>query len=364
MHRVLLYGPNTIPTDGAYGGGLGGYTRKMHLYLNWFKDPQFQMIPCYHTIRGQSKFEVLIIRLLKDVWSFVRSTVVVKPGIIHILAQYRTAIYREFLIVALSKIFGIPVIYEIKAGVFLSWFNSTDLLSKQLCKFCLHYSDIILCQGKSYVHFLDTKYSGKVFYHPNFVPSEEVPGIIGTKLNYPGIRVLFVGFQFKEKGVFELVDACKIASEHIPVELTLVGKEHPDFRMWLDKQEFPSTLKLNRVGELPHLELASYYQKNDVYCYPTYHSGEGHNNTINEAMMMGMVIVTTAHGFLSDILSSDSAYFLENVSSNTISKCLIKINDKRECAREKGLKARELLLNNYTSRIVLNRLKSHYKSLI
>ncbi len=364
MYRVLLFGPIVAHSDGAYGGGTGGYTRKMLLYLDWFKDQDFKIIPCYHSIRGQSKKKFLGLRLLKDLWTFLINLWKIKPRIIHILAQYRTAIYREFLVIFISRICRIPVVYEIKAGVFLTWFSTTGVLNKHLCLFCLKHSKIILCQGKSYVDFLTVNYPGKVYYHPNFVPLEEIPHTVNSKLEYPEIRILFVGYQFKEKGVFQLVEACLVVAKELQIELTFIGKEHPEFKSWLDSVKVPSSLKINRMGIIPHDKLHDYYQRNDIYCYPTTHSGEGHNNTINEAMMMGMVIVTTHQGFLPDILDPDSAYFLDDTSPISIAGCLVEISNERQIARKKAFKARQLLLANYTSQVAFDKLKTYYKRLV
>ena len=69
-NKILLVGPNLGLSDKSYGGGVGGYTRNMSVYLKTLSSDSFDLVPFFHTVRGHKKFikESLIYRFLKLVF--------------------------------------------------------------------------------------------------------------------------------------------------------------------------------------------------------------------------------------------------------------------------------------------------------
>ena len=361
--KILLFGPKLSSADRAYGGGTGGFTRNMSAYLNYFKSDAFEIEPSFHTIRGGSNLDFFVIRFFRDAFTFFKDISTQKPKGVHILAQYRTAIPREFMVVFISKLFSVPVLYEVKAGSFMSWFERTNVIFKSMMKYVLRNSHVVLSEGIPYLNYLKENFGVDAHYFPNYVPSDEVPKEVSQKLSERKIRVLFVGYAYKAKGVYELVEGCNLAAQNIPIELTLIGKESDEFKIWLDAQALEANLTINRLGVKPHHEVLEWFDKIDVYCYPTSHKGEGHNNSINEAMMMGVIIITTKQGFLGTVLSNDRAYFLDKISPEDIASTFEKIDKNRELSKNKAKASRDYLIDNFTSEVAYKKLNNHYKVL-
>ncbi len=361
--KILLFGPRINNKKGSYGGGTGGFTRNMSAYLNFFEGDNFEIVPSFHTIRGASRLDFFVIRFFRDAFSFWRDIISVKPKGVHILAQYRMAIPREFMVVLMSKTFGKPVLYEIKAGAFMNWYKSTNTIFRKMMDFVLSNSKVVLSEGIPYLSFLKEEFNIEAHYFPNYVPSNEVPEKVPAKLSEESIKLLFVGYAYKDKGVFELIEGCNLASKNTLIELTLIGKESEPFTEWLNGLDLNENFKINRLGVKPHDFVLDYFNKVDVYCYPTRHGGEGHNNSINEAMMMGLVIITTRQGFLGTVLSDERAYFLNEISPSEISKTIEKIHEDREGSKKKATNSRKHLIENFTSNIAYEKLNNHYKVL-
>jgi glycosyltransferase involved in cell wall biosynthesis len=364
--KVLLYGPGHLKKakKGAYGGGMGGYHRKMGLYLNFFRSDNFEMVPCYHSIKGQYRIGFFVVRFLIDIYAFLRDAWIVRPQVVHVLAQYRRAMPREFALVWLARLFGIKVVYELKAGVFVDWYKTTNSIFRGMAKYCVQKSDAVLGQGMPYVDFVKSELNQQnTFFHPNFVARPEIPEQVREKLNTETLKLLFVGFAYRDKGVFEMIEGCKIASDAVPIELTMIGMEHVEFQEWMDAFDTGDRLKVHRLGRMPHDEVLKAYDRHDIYLYPTRHGGEGHNNSINEAMMNAMVIITTRQGFLGTVLNPDIAYFLDEISPPAIAGQLIDIHTNRESAKKKSQNVRTHLLEHYTSEIAFERLETIYRKL-
>lgn len=358
--KIMLCGPVLGNFERAYGGGTGGYTRKMKMYLELFRSDAYEFYPCFHTIRGQYRFGFFVVRFFLDLWFFVFDLFRINPDIVHILAQYRAAIIREYIWVCIARLRGIPVVYEIKAGVFIKWYQAASPLSRYFINYILRKSKVVLCQGKAYVNFVKSLTTSRVSFHPNFIDATQMPE--HPKPLFPGeeLKVLFVGFAFHAKGVFELVEACEKVASAFPVRLTMVGKEHPEFAAFLDQRRGVNNFSIVRKGLLSHKEVAEQYLQNDVYCYPTRHIGEGHNNTITEAMMYGMVVISTPIGFIGDIVQEHNGYPILDSSVESIVQALHTIYADRETARKKGAEAYETAKALYTTKAAFLRLEESY----
>jgi glycosyltransferase involved in cell wall biosynthesis len=362
--KVLLFGPELNAKNAFYGGGVGGYTRSMSIFLKYFTSNKFILIPCFYSVRKKGKFPALMfpVRFMRDILIFSKGLISVKPGIIHILGQYRKSVPREFFIVFISKLFNADVVYQIIAGSFIRSFNEGSRISKAMVRYILKNSKAVLAEGEIYISFLKqiTK-KENCFYFPNFIPFEEIPQAPPKKFQKGYLQVLFAGFLYEGKGVFELVEGLNVAAKKgIKINLTLVGEESSEFSSFMSSFVKNENLNISRKGLQPHEIVLKEMQLNDVYLYPTKHLGEGHTNSINEAMMNNMVIISTQAGFLSSVLEN-CAYFLEKGTAEEIAETICFIVHNKEHALEKAAAARNKLLNTYTSKVQIANLDSFYQ---
>lgn len=362
--KILLNGPEIDVTNAFFGGGAGGMARNMAQYLQAYESADFEQVPCFHTVRQQGAGPFSFVRrLFTDTASVFRHAP--QADGVHIIAQYRTAIYREFAVVLACLVRRRPVLYEVKAGAFIHWLRSCRLWERKMALFILRRARVVICEGRVYVDFLRNELGIESHYAPNFVLDREIPPDVPPKLTGNEVRVLFVGYCYEGKGVFELVEGCELAAKGgVPVELTLAGHEDQDFTRFLDdKLSQGLSFPVKRMGRMDHDEVLKLFGTNDVFCMPTRHSGEGHTNTVNEAMMMGMVIVSTRHGFLEDVLGGDISYFLDELSPDAIADRLETIHRDRDESRRRAHAARERLLQRFTSKRAFQDLTARYREL-
>jgi len=123
-------------------------------------------------------------------------------------------------------------------------------------------------------------------------------------------------------------------------------------------------MKLQAYGRVPHQEILSRLLASDVFFLPTKHSGEGHNNATNEALMSGCLVVTTRHGFMGDILSNDTAIFLDNISSEEISNKIIQLCKAKDTAKKIAKAGNQLFLNNFRGSIVFRKFEVIYSRMV
>lgn len=368
---ICLYGPETSGKSlkNAYGGGSGGYTRNMATLLSFFKSDEFELQPCYHTFRGQLKFDNFFWRMIIDTLRFFCHLIKFRPKAVHVLAQYRSALPREFMVVCLSRLLHIPVLYEVKAGAFISSYNEGGKLYRWMTAFIVAQSKKVLCEGKVYIPFFLSEFNVEAEYFPNVVPDELVSKQDREVFSGDFLQVLFVGYCYEGKGVKPLVEACHIAAiKGVKICLTVVGEEHSEFSSWLDtfldnNELVNNNLLIKRRGRQPYEEVLLEFGRQDIYCYPTSHDGEGHNNTINEALMTGLYVITTKQGFLADVITNERGSSLASAEPSVIAKELMWISENKEQARNKALKGKQHLISNFMTGTNFSRLNEIYKQL-
>ncbi len=110
---------------------------------------------------------------------------------------------------------------------------------------------------------------------------------------HDGIRFLYVGRISPEKGIVNLVKAFRIVHRLLPsAELMLVGdwKRDPATRARLTRYKAQLKDALNLVGEVPRMQLKSYYAAADVFCFPSLTDTQG--LVLHEAAHEGLPFIS------------------------------------------------------------------------
>jgi glycosyltransferase involved in cell wall biosynthesis len=361
---VALVGPPSSVANASYGAGAGGYVRNMQVYLSMADCAGVEYVPCHTTVRqlGDTRLG-LVGRFFRDVSAFRR--IVRNVDVVHVMGQYRGAISREWAFAWLAGFLGVPMVYEIKAGAFVPWFGTCSRAARSLAAGVLRRSARVLCEGIPVVGFLRERLGIDAEHLPNVVPAREVPPEVPTRLQAGPVKVLFTGYCYESKGVFDLAKGFEAAcASGLPVQLTFVGAEDPAFTAFLDAMMASNPgLVIRRLGVMPHDAVLREMLSNDVFCMPTYHPGEGHTNSVNEALMTGMVVMCTDHGFLPSILAGDAALFVGKRDPASIANAIAWVASHRAEARAMAARGRELLLGKYVAEPWFRKLGETYRAL-
>ena len=232
--KVLLYGP---PFGRAIaqgnGGGTGGYTRNMQAYISSLELDGAALEPLFHTVRGERSglLETFVARMIIDCWQITKALIGRRPDAVHAVATYRAALPREVFLAALCRVLGVKLVYDIKAGAFVTSYEQGHAAYRAAVEYVLRSAGAILVEGEAYQQFLTRRFGISSEFFPNFVPVAEVPQAVPERLGGEPLRLLFVGYCYQGKGVQSLLEGCALAAKSgLRCELTLVGEQEARLR--------------------------------------------------------------------------------------------------------------------------------------
>jgi glycosyltransferase involved in cell wall biosynthesis len=181
-------------------------------------------------------------------------------------------------------------------------------------------------------------------------------------MNRSYVKFLFIGRLIKHKGVYELMEACRLLKKNgIKFECTWIGPlddHNPSGRNMMFCQENLAQYNINYIGEVKDVRL--HIKNHDVVVLPSY--AEGISRVLLESMAIGRPIITTNvngcrelvkhryNGFIvkpKDVISLYDAM----VSATKIS---------REELKKLGIAGKEIVKRKYSIALVLN----NYQTLI
>lgn len=177
------------------------------------------------------------------------------------------------------------------------------------------------------------------------------------------INVLFVGTVAEEKGVGNLVEACKLlVNKGYKVELTIAGKLGAYGNKLKEKNK--CNLWCNFLGNVKRSDLKTLYLKNEIACFPSW--WEAFGIICIEAMAAGCLVIGSNSGGMLEILKDKYNGFLlfpKNVKllSDKIEEIFHLGNDEKRKIQNNAISS---ALSDYDIKSIISTTTSYYKSVI
>jgi len=360
--KVLLVAP-MARTIGPVGG-MGSVTENMihflHKNLNGIDLIYYNTV---HNIRSLTT-KSLVIRMLTGItnslgtflrvlWLIIRN----KPEVIHLLSSSSLALVKDYLIVKTANLFKIPIVMHWHFGripalaVIRNW--EWKVLIGVIRK-----STLSIVIDKRTQNTLNKKGYSNVVYIPNplSLEVEQKARDFSTKPNkrIPN-RLIYVGHIIKNKGVYELVEACaQIPMVH---ELMLIGSCEEDIKK--DLIEIAGKRDegrwLNLVGQQYKDRLLELMYNSPILVLPSY--TEGFPMVLLEAMAMGCAIIASDVGAIPEMLATASdapcGICIPHQNVEKLKDAIIALENDEFLIELMGKRGTERVLNYYTPEIVI-----------
>lgn len=248
---------------------------------------------------------------VKIVFQTLKQLMVLKPDLVYIaLTAKGKAFYKDTFIALLVKLFGRKVVYHLHNRSMAE--RQDKWLDVVLCKMLFKNTDVILLSKYLYPEIQKYVPENRVHYCPNGIPDAfaKTPNAKIPNSNEV-VEILFLSNLMKAKGVFVLLEACKILREkHLPFHCTFIGGESDISSEIFQKKvtELGLSGKVHYAGKKYGLEKERAFSEADIFAFPTLNETFGLVNL--EAMQFSLPVVSTLEGGIPDVIEDGKTGFL------------------------------------------------------
>lgn len=266
------------------------------------------------------------------------------------------AFYKDFVIVMMLKAMGQKVVIHYhNKGVAT---RQNKLLDNFLYKRFFKGLKVILLAEPLYQDICKYVKRENVFICPNGIPEQET---IPTKTPHEGFNILFLSNMMKEKGVWDLVEACRILKERgKKFHCYFVGKwsdiAEKDFHLKI--QEIHLENEITAYGARYGTEKNIFLQQADVFVLPTYYNNECFPLVLLEAMEQGLACISTREGGISAIIEEGkTGYVIDKQQPLILAKRIAYLMDHPKLCQSMGEAGRKKFKEEFTLERFENRMK-------
>jgi len=204
--------------------------------------------------------------------------------------------YEKAFMGLIAKFFNTKVFLFPRGGKLIDYSKNKPLLLYMLKK-----ANYFFAQGEQWRHYAQTTlkiHKENVYLVPNWTATEDYLNIGKYRevkpINKDNVRILYIGWIEKDKGVFELVKACEILHSHYKnLTLNLLG----DGKVRLKVEKYLKERKINYInfhGWANEDQKMKFLSMSDIFVLPSF--AEGFPNSLIEAMSSKLACISTPVG--------------------------------------------------------------------
>lgn len=344
MKNILLIGP---PPSSK--GGVTIWMRTVLEYLK-FNNPKDlnithlkieRSVSLTHLLPKYKRLYYSIKDYAKGLYNLVITLKKKKYDKTHMVSSLGAGILRDWLYVNIIKCFKVEPIVHYHCGTLPNALKG-NAVSKKLLLSTLKksYKSIVLDEA-SYKAVKDFGFDNVIKIGNSF--NQEIEELAKIDIERKYNKILFVGHNVREKGIFELVEACSTIEN---ITLDIYGPQdtliHSSLNQWIKENDFKG--EINFMGLQPQVEIYKAMREATLFVLPTY--TEGFPYVIVEAMANGCPIITTPVGAIQEMLTLNNeltGYLVKPKDMtglrNQIEYCLANINELQQKANKSKQKA-------------------------
>lgn len=284
---------------------------------------------------GIRKF-IVFAKLLKRIRETVRRF---KPDLVYITPNAcGSAFYKDFVVVQMLKCLRCKVVVHYhNKGVST---RQDRVLDDMMYRRFFNGVKVILLAESLYKDIEKYVRREDVYICPNGIPKTLADEPV-VERNNKIPHLLFLSNLLESKGVFVLLDACRILKDNgYSFICDFVGSETAE----IDAQRFAheiDCLELNKIavyhGGKYGEDKEFFWQYADVFIFPTYYCNECFPLVLLEAMQHGVACISTSEGGIPDIVkNAETGFVVERQSSEQLAEKIAWLIDNKDMRTQMG----------------------------
>jgi glycosyltransferase involved in cell wall biosynthesis len=265
--------------------------------------------------------------------------------------------YEKGSMAIIGRLFFKKIFIAPRSGFIKRDLEETTIL-KHFIPFVFRFCDKIICQGRTWKEYFESKISIKPQKYlvlnnwtdtSNFTLSPQYPK--GQQ-----IYILFLAWVYREKGIFDLIDAARDVVAAQPDVIFLIGGEGRDFQLVQEKViAYGLEHHFQFLGWILGDEKKKYLQMANIFVLPSY--AEGFPNSLIEAILFENAVLASNVGSIADVIKHEKNGFLfEAGHIPSITKYLLLLVNNETLRKEFALKAKEDVIQNHSAKKIIPQL--------
>lgn len=240
-------------------------------------------------------------KLLTFVWRFERR----RPDAVLLFVAVGASVVEKGVMSWYARLRGRPALIFLRGGLLMK--ACADSRVMRFCtKAAIGGASRVLCQGPAWQQFAVDVLGFAMTESPivpNWTASEAMLAIGDARTAAAAsdpVRLLFVGWLDREKGILDLLSACRQLSLSRQFTLDLVGEGNgtPEAHDFVRENGLENLVRFH--GWLHGAQLEQRYREADVFVLPSW--AEGLPNAMIEAMAARLAVVVSAVGNIPDVI--------------------------------------------------------------
>lgn len=262
--------------------------------------------------------------------------------------------FKELVIVVILKSFQVPIVYHYhNKGVRQ---NANSFWKKQLYKFQFAKTKSILLSSLLKNDISQFVAEKDIFICPNGIPNSS--HLIHKNKAAGLCQILFLSNLIESKGVYVLLDACKVLkNKNIPFRCIYVGGEGDITAIQFENKVLQMGLQ-NDVyyqGKKYGIEKEIAFMGADIFAFPTFYETFGLVNL--EAMQNSLPIIATSEGAIPDVvIDGTTGYLVPQQNPQALAEKLEVLISNPELRNDMGQAGRKLYEEKFTLEIFEKRM--------
>ena len=263
---------------------------------------------------------------------------------------------KELVIVAILKLFRVPIIYHYhNKGVRL---NANSFWKKTLYRFQFKDSKSILLSSLLVEDIAQFVRKKDIYICANGIP--EVSHLLKNKMDEGICQILFFSNLIESKGVYILLESCKILKDkNIPFRCVYIGGEGDISGIQLDEKisQYGLQAFVEYQGKKYEEEKEQAFAESDIFAFPTFYSKETFGLVNLEAMQYSLPVISTREGGIPDVVEDGlNGFLIPNQNSKILAEKLEILIRNPELRSEMGKAGKKLFEEKFTLKIFEHRM--------
>lgn len=281
-----------------------------------------------------------------------------KVDVVHICTSASFSLIKDILLLKFAKKHGKKSTLHLHFGRVPQLIEHNDWEWRMLKKAVVLSTEVVAMDMQTYSALSRLGYNN-VEYCPNPLSIGIMNQIKKEKDNIRRVpnKLLFIGHVIPTKGVYELVEACKMIDGY---ELYVVGKVDVAVKedLLVNAVRKDNTDWIHFLGEISHDEVIRHLLSASIFVFPSY--TEGFPNVILEAMACGTPIVATTVGAIPEMLDTNgtgnNGICVPPKDVDALVVGIRKFTNNRDYSNECSLNAQKRVIELYAVPVVWNKL--------